>query len=189
MGDVRAFFDERAEGWNDLEPKTKEELASFLLTYLPLRKGMHVLDVACGTGVISEQLYEATEENVLAIDLSPKMIEVAKRVHGEERITFANLDFFEVEGKFDFIVCFNAYPHFPDQKAFAKKAEELLNDGGYLAILHNMSRVKLDQHHEAIAKHVSRHLLPAKEEASCFENLKEVNLVDNDEMFLVLMRK
>lgn len=186
---VRAFFDERAEGWNDLEPKTYEELLAFLKKYLPLKQGMKVLDVACGTGVVSEQLFELTGEKVEAIDLSPNMIEVAKRTHGEEHISFSCLDFMEMRGQFDFILCFNAYPHFPDQKAFANKANELLKEGGYLAILHNLSRVKLDTHHQAIASHVSRHLCSAKEEAFFFVGFDEINLIDNDEMYLILLKK
>lgn len=186
---VRAFFDERAEGWNDLEPKTYEELLSFLKSYLPLQKGMKVLDVACGTGVVSEQLFELTGETVEAIDLSPNMISVAKRTHSKEQINFSCIDFMEMTGKFDFVLCFNAYPHFPDQNAFAKKASDLVKEGGYLAILHNMSRAELDTHHQAIASHVSRHLHSAKEEASCFVDFEEVNLIDNDEMYLILLKK
>lgn len=185
---VRKFFDERAEKWNSLEPKTKEELYAFLKEHLPLKRGMKTLDVGCGTGVISEQLYELTGERVTAIDLSPTMIEVAKRTHGEEKIDFLCADFAEMTGNFDFVVCFNAYPHF-DADAFAEKANELVNEGGYLAILHNMSRKRLDMHHEAVASRVSRRLSPAAEEAKRFSAFTAEKTVDNDEMFLILLKK
>ena len=60
---------------------------SFLLSQLPI-KGKTALEIGCGTGEFSRLLAQRFER-VVAIDLSPKMIEVAQQ-HSQD---FDNIDF------------------------------------------------------------------------------------------------
>lgn len=60
---------------------------SFLLSQLPV-KGNTVLEIGCGTGEFSGLLAQRFEQ-VIALDLSPKMIEVAQ--HNSRQ--FSNIDF------------------------------------------------------------------------------------------------
>ena len=62
------------------------------LSLLPDVKGKRVLDAGCGPGVYSEILVNSGAE-VVAIDLSPNMIEIAKRTL-KDKVTFhlANLE-------------------------------------------------------------------------------------------------
>ncbi len=191
MNEIKEFFDGLADGWNAAEKRSKKEISDFVETYAGLGKGMKTLDVGCGTGIISDVLFDITNVLVTAIDLSPNMIRIAKVTHDGENIKFSAEDFYSFGGEtFDAIVCFNAYPHFLDVEKFAEKAAELLNSGGLLVVLHNMSRTKLSKHHDSVAKNVSRNLLPVEKEA---DNMKKYfaadRLMDDDDIYLMRLRK
>ena len=142
------FFNKAAINWNDM--KRSERLLE-RLEEIPIKKGDRVLDIGCGTGVISNWLYERSQRQVHAIDVSPNMIDIAINTHHVNDIKFECIDFYEMnESGYDLLVCFDAYPHFLDTRTFAKKANELLNKGGYLVILHDIGRKELDKHHERI---------------------------------------
>lgn len=191
MNEIKEFFDRLADGWNAAEKRSQKEIADFIETYAGLGNGMKTLDVGCGTGIISEALFNITNVPVTAIDLSPNMIRIAKETHDGKNINFLTEDFYTFGGEtFDAIVCFNAYPHFIDSEKFAEKAAELLNSGGLLVVLHNMSRTKLTKHHDGAAKKVSRNLLPVEKEAETMKKYFVADrLIDDDNVYLMRLRK
>ncbi|MBO4535204.1 MAG: class I SAM-dependent methyltransferase, partial [Clostridia bacterium] len=142
-----------------------------LLAGLGIRQGDRVLDVACGTGVVTALLHELTQSPVVGVDISPKMIEIARGKYADRPwASFHEGDFVEMDvGQgFDFVLIYNAYPHFEDPRALSAKIAEVLKPSGRFAILHSLSRAQLDMHH-AHCMDVSRRLLPPKEEAKYFE--------------------
>lgn len=191
MNEIKEFFDRLADGWNAAEKRSPKEIADFIETYAGLNAGMKTLDVGCGTGIISEALYNITKVPVTAIDLSSNMIRIAKETRDGKNIKFLAEDFYTFGGEtFDAIVCFNAYPHFIDSEKFAEKAAELLNSGGLLVVLHNMSRTKLTRHHDGAAKNVSRNLLPVEKEAETMKKYFVADrLIDDDNVYLMRLRK
>jgi SAM-dependent methyltransferase len=109
---------------------------SFLLAQLP-KKGNLVLDIGCGTGEFSRLLAKRFDR-VLAIDLSPKMIEVAKQNSRHyENINFQIADIlswqFPLE-KFDAIVSIATVHHLPLENLLPT-LKAALNPGGKLVIL------------------------------------------------------
>ena len=190
MDAVKEFFNERADKWNDYQTETINDLKG-LLALIPLKKGMRVLDLACGTGIISELLQSITESKVTAIDISDNMIKNAMKNHNSVDIDFKVANFYEYEDEpFDAIVCFNAYPHFLDVDGFVNKAHSLLKKEGYLVILHSIGRVCLDNHHAAFAANVSRHLKSPKDEYVSYKDKfimeKEI---DTDSKYLMILKK
>jgi len=169
-GKVQAFFDRLAPSWDSGEACTVERKRA-LLGRLDIRTGDRVLDVACGTGVMTSLIYERTHSPVLGVDISAKMVEIAReKYEGFAWATFLNADFVEIEteGKFDFVLIYNAYPHFDDPKALSAKMAKVLGPHGRFAILHSLSRAQLDMHH-AHCMDVSRSLQAPQEEAKYFE--------------------
>ena len=119
-----------------------------------------------------------SKAKVIAIDASPRMIEEARK-KGLEDCLFLNADFFEMDGGFDYIVCYNAYPHFVDRNRLKEKAFSLLTDGGKLYVLHSLGRDKLNAHHQGMDKDLCRDLLPVKEEARQYKD--RFNIIDDFE--------
>lgn len=175
------FFDELSENWDKNEISSKNERREFL-KFLDIKEGDKVLDVACGTGVISSLLQEKSKTDVVGLDISPKMIEKAReKEKNNPFIHYYVGDFitYNFNEKFDYIIVFNAYPHFLDRKAFKDKVLNVLNKNGKLAIIHNISRQQIQNHHKGSANPYSRELLAPLEEAQLF--LPEMNVLIGEE--------
>lgn len=180
---VAYFFDELAPRWDSFEKSTVADLRYFL-SPLQIKKGDKVLDIACGTGIITSLLNEKSESPVIGIDISSKMIEVAKAKYtANPQLFFETKDFYDFEETgFDWAVCFNAYPHFMDKKAFIDKLNSILAPNGCFAICHNISRHKLEVHHQGDdISPISRHLLPILEEIKDFKESFEIIYAKEDE--------
>ncbi len=176
MSKMADFFDRFASEWAN--ERLDEERVLPLLRRLNIKEGGHVLDIGCGCGIITPYLQKMSKAKVTAIDASPRMIEEAKK-KGLEDCYFLNADFYEMDGEFDYIVCYNAYPHFVDTNRFKEKAFSLLMDGGKLYVLHSLGREKLNAHHQGMDKDLYRDLLPVKEEADQYKD--RFNIIDDFE--------
>ena len=98
MDKIKKFFDDRAEDWDEYCPRNQEELA-LLLKDIDINKGDKVLDLACGTGVITSLLFDKSQTDLYAVDLSSNMIEVAKTKYPNPKIHFLDQDFLFYEEK------------------------------------------------------------------------------------------
>ena len=182
----REFFNELAPDWRKGYPVSEavfnDLFSSFILS------GATVLDVGCGTGVLSGYLAKRCRF-VDAIDLSDKMIERAKKEVCYPNISFSVADFYTFSGTYDFIFVFDAYPHFADKEAFAKQASRLLQPGGTLVIAFDESREKIDAHHHGMADGLSVGLRSPREEAEVF--LSDFSVVGSrdDDKYLLALRK
>jgi len=167
--EMKAFFDERADSWDSHEKMTQDQLKELLST-LPIKEGMKVIDLACGTGIITDILYNATKRKVLGIDLSTKMINVARNKISKDHAEFVAGDFLtsNITG-YDFIVLFNAYPHFLETDKLIDALGKCLNPKGKFAILHSLGREQLHHTHSGSVSVLSRDLLPVVQEAERFE--------------------
>ena len=188
---VKEFFDGKASNWDKLENKTQTWLNDFIIQHVPLRPHINVLDLGCGTGIISEIIYTQTNQLVKAMDLSTNMVKIAKEKHNPDHIEFVVDDFYHADvSKMDMILCFNAYPHFVDISSFVSKAYHVLNDNGLLVILHSLSRKDLLRCHQGLSTEISRNLKHADEEAKPYLNHFDVlETIDNDEMFKLILKK
>jgi len=97
------------------------------------------LDVACGTGAISEMLFELDFENVDGLDLSQDMLNVAKEKFQKYGTRFntinANMTCIPSTIKYDLVVSFydsiNYLLSLSDMDKFLKGVETSLKPGGY----------------------------------------------------------
>ena len=151
-----------------------------LLDSLKLERFPRILDIGCGKGIISDKLLKRNKGEVIAIDLSDKMIDLAKEANPNSKVKFINIDFYEFEDEkpFDMIICFDAYPHFLDVENFVEKAASLIRKDGELIIAHDIGRSALNEHHARHAMTVSRLLKDPINEAECFEKYFKVVLAN-----------
>ena len=178
MNEVKEFFDSLAPSWDRNQPD-REAVIKALIGRVGIQKGDSVLDLACGTGTITSYLHDFSNVDVLGLDLSPKMIEIAKAKYLDKPWAhFEDGDFlsWSSEMRFDVIVLYNAYPHFKDPSLLSECFAKHLKPNGRFAILHSLGRVELDEHHAHVPSEVSRSLASPKEEAKHFEKDFEIYL-------------
>ena len=103
-------------------------------------KGLRVMDVGCGGGLLSEAMAQAGA-NVVGIDLSPELLEVAK-LHAlgaglsniEYQLQTAE-DMANVHPEqFDLVTCMEMLEHVPAPEAVLDACVKLLKPGGLLVL-------------------------------------------------------
>ena len=105
------------------------------MTRKHLKAGDHVLDFACGTGITTAQLAGGVQ-SIHAVDISPKMIEVARskcESAGISNVAFDCTTLFDKRletGAYDAVLAFNILFGLPEQKKVFERFGALLKPGG-----------------------------------------------------------
>lgn len=136
-------------GWDlaahDYEPLWQAQLADAQATVLAWASpapGEHVLDVACGTGLVTLAAARAVGPHgqVLGIDLSGQMVDAAGRRAREQQlsnVSFARMDA-EVlalaDASFDVALCALGLMYMPDPEQALREMRRVLRPGGRLGL-------------------------------------------------------
>ncbi len=183
--DIAEFFD-RCAPWWDADMIRHENIISAILDNGGIREGIHVLDVACGTGVLFPDYLKRGVASVTGIDISSEMAKIAASKFPEVNVICGDVETTEFDRQFDAIMVYNAFPHFPDPARLISVLAKLLKPGGRLSVAHGMSRAALTDHHAGRASKVSIDLLHEKDLAALFEPYFEVEvIISNDRMYQV----
>lgn len=182
------FFDRCAPGWDSGMIKSDAIIGAILDNAL-VGPGQDVLDVACGTGVMFPYYLERQVASVTGIDISPEMAKIATEKFADQprvNVLCADVEETEFDKKFDRIVVYNAFPHFPDPKKLIRVLAGLLKEGGRLTIAHGMSREAIDGHHSGEASPISVGLMEAESLKRLFAPYFQVEVViDSPRMYQV----
>ena len=192
------FFDSIAakwDEWHDLEDLTRKLDA--VLEEFGINEGESVLDVGCGTGNLTISLLRrlGPTGRIVAIDISNKMIERARKKVGDARVTWllSSADHLSMEdGTIDRVICFSVWPHFRDHEAAARDLRRVLRPGGYLHILHLIGRSKVNRIHAEAHPSVRHDRLASACETA--ELLKRngfiaISMTDDELRYMVTARK
>ena len=185
--EVIEFFDRLAPDW-DAGMVRNEAVIAYIMDAAGVVPGAKALDVACGTGVLIPDYLSRGVEHVTAVDISPRMVEIARSKFGQnDRVTILCDDAQEASfGAFDCILVYNAFPHFSEPPKLLKTLSRQLRPGGRLTVAHGMSRERINDHHRGGASRVSYGLMPAEDLAALFGPFLAVDQVISDEsMYLV----
>lgn len=177
---VAAFFD-RCAPWWDVDMIRNEDVIRKILDNGGIREGIHVLDVACGTGVLFPDYLERGVASVTGVDISPEMVKVASEKFPQVQVICADVEELDLERQFDAVMVYNAFPHFPDPARLIRTLAGLVVPGGRLSIAHGMSRAALSAHHAGRASDVSIELLHEKELAELMAPYFWVDTVISDD--------
>lgn len=186
--DVVAFFDRCAPSW-DAEMIKNDVVIGKILDNAEVSQGQDILDVACGTGVMFPYYLERKAASVTGIDISPEMAKIAAGKFADTQnvqVICGDVEETAFDRKFDRIVVYNAFPHFPNPQRLIKILASLLKDGGRLTIAHGASREAIDGHHSGAASKVSNGLMSADSLKALFDPYFEVEVViSNSQMYQV----
>ena len=137
--ELAKFASRAVEWWDPRGPfRTLHDINTLRLDFIAARvslAGSRVLDVGCGGGLLAEGL--ATRgANVVAIDMAPENIEVARR-HAETsalsidyRCVAAESLAVEAPGEFDVVTCLEMLEHVPDPASIVSACAAALRRGG-----------------------------------------------------------
>lgn len=109
-----------------------------LFEFANIQPGQKIIDVACGTGLMSFRAAEATgsKGSVLGTDISDKMIEIADNLAKENQtgnITFERMDAEELkitDEEFDIAICALGLMYAPNPVTALKEMYRVLKKGG-----------------------------------------------------------
>ena len=177
---IAAFFDNCAPWWDD-DMIRNEEVISKILDNGGIREGVHVLDVACGTGVLFPDYLKRDAASVTGIDISPEMVKIAAQKHPQVRVICGDVEEVTFDRLFDCVMVYNAFPHFPDPERLIRNLAGLVQPGGRLSVAHGMSRAALLDHHAGRASSVSIDLIHESELERIFCQWFDVDVVISDD--------
>lgn len=177
--DVIEFFDRCAPSW-DADMIKNDVIIEKILDNAEVEAGMDILDVACGTGVMFPYYLQRGAASVTGIDISPEMAKIAGEKFADQpavQVVCGDVEETGFDRKFDVIVVYNAFPHFPNPQQLIRRLASQLKDGGRLTIAHGASRESIDNHHKGSASKVSNGLMSADSLKALFDPYFDVEVV------------
>lgn len=137
MSMTQQSFGSTAENYQHLfVPTIGAPMAEDLVPIAALRRGERVLDVACGTGVVTRMAAAAVGQSgsVAGLDIAPAMLKVARESTPDELgIQWCEADAEALpfaDGTFDVVLCQMGLQFFPDPLGALREMRRVLAPGG-----------------------------------------------------------
>ena len=177
--DIINFFNNLADGW-DAEQIPKDAIIEKILDNGGVEENKAVLDIACGTGTLFPFYFKRNVASVVGIDISPEMVKIAKGKFPEIEIICGDAEEYDFDKKFDVIMIYNAFPHFPNPQKLIKNLSQHLKDNGRISIAHSMSRAEIQSRHQKRAAKVSLELPTAEVLAEMLRPYFNIDVIISD---------
>lgn len=187
--EIKDFFDRLAPDW-DNEPVSEKKIIDAILDNGKIVQNADVLDVGCGTGVLFPYYFERNVKSLTAVDISPKMAEIARAKFPDANVICGDAESIAFTNQFDAVMIHNAFPHFPNPDALIENLNEALKVGGTFSVAHSMSKEALDKVHLHSAKKVSLPLPEIEVLAKMLEKHFNIDIIiSNKKMYQVVGTK
>lgn len=180
-----AYFDHIAPQWDTLAPHDDRKIRC--LVTLGITPGARILDVGCGTGILTPVLLETNPSYLLGIDLSPGMIQQAKQKYGNLPVEFLTGDVMDLNqaDSFDCAMLYDTFPQFENRGSLIRQMNYLLAPKGRLMICSGFNRHVVNAPYKGGAA-VSIPLPAAKTLASTLDKYFEVDtVIDSPSLYAV----
>ena len=162
MVDLKATFGGSIPEYYDryLGPAVFDAFAADLAQRLPPKPPGAVLEIACGTGLVTRRLRDRLDPSVrlVATDLSSAMLDYARARLGDEGIEWREADAARLpfgDREFGTVVCALGFMFVPDKGMAFREAARVLVDGGTL-LFNVWDRIEENVHNVAFANVMER---------------------------------
>lgn len=190
------FFDSLAAEWDLMFTAEDLERLGHLVDKLGVRKGMHVLDLGCGTGILFDMLRRMVTDkgSVTGVDFSYQMAQQAHRNFPFSNVNVVDADAVNLpfaDSSFDMAVAFSAFPHFSDQQKAIDETHRVLKDRAQFYIIHLISSKELNQIHHRIGGVVEHDKIPPEDRLRDMLNTSkftDVSIEDHPGLYLAIAR-
>ena len=123
----------------EMVPAIFARWAPVLIELALVERGQAVLDVACGTGVVTRLLVDRVGAGgrVVGLDLNPAMLLAARANSKSPQIEWLEASALSIpmpDSAFDAVVCQQGLQFFPDKTAALREMRRVLRPGGRLAL-------------------------------------------------------
>ena len=135
--------------WNEIAPRYHRRWASTyagpfqstqkLVSLADIKKNDHVLDIACGTGIVTKKISGkiGSKGRVVSFDISNNALKIAKKFNSTQKnveFILADAETKFLTNQFDVVTCQYALFFFPNSKKALSNAKKLLKKDGTLAV-------------------------------------------------------
>lgn len=186
--EIIRFFNERAADW-DAGMVRSDAKINAILDAADVGKNKAILDVACGTGVLFQDYLNRGVARVTGVDIAPEMARIAATKLRDPRVEVlcGDVETICLPRKYDCVVVYNAFPHFPEPARLLKRLAGCLKPGGRVTVAHGMSLRALAAHHSGAAQPVSRTMLTPEEMRPLMEaaGLTVDVMISDEEKYIV----
>lgn len=197
----KEIFNNLAYDWDKMNILDVKQINSIndVLDDSSIQNNDYILDVGCGTGILIPYLLDriSDEGKVIGIDVSERMIEIAKNKYNDNRLYFIVNDIFHYDFKdlsFNKIFVFSTFPHLDEKDKILNRFYKILNKDGLLIIFHLAGSSHINFFH----KNKVQNSILKKDYLPCINELRniidderwiEVSMVDKDDLYLIKLKK
>lgn len=167
-----AYFDENVTAlWAAAEYGSEEKSKlDRLFRHTGSLRGYKILEPGCGTGRLTEILSEHAGHSgsVVALDISPGMVEEARRrTSGRKNVEIhlCPVEDFPMENKsYDLVMCHQVFPHFENREKVLRRLYRALKEEGRLIVIHFIRFEEINDLHRKAGTAVGRDMMPDNHE-------------------------
>jgi ubiquinone/menaquinone biosynthesis C-methylase UbiE len=164
MDHRKIFFDSVASNWDkDYVDKDRRKDLDFLIAKFGINRTDKVLDLGCGTGIITREILEIVKQDgkIIGCDFSLSMLSNSSL----NKRNFVCCDVYNLPFKdsyFDKVIFFSCFPHFDRRETVIKETERVLKKRGMVFVCHLLSSRQIEEVHSCTDVSVSKDTMPSE---------------------------
>lgn len=194
----REYFDAHAKQWDTFcNPTFIRPGLSAYVKSLALKGNETILDLGCGTGILSSVVLDHLNEDgrLHAVDFSPAMLAEAQAKLPDTRLQWHLADAARLplqDESVSLALCFSSWAHFTQQHTVIKELHRVLQPGGSLHIFHLQSKERINEIHMNANAAISHDLLPPASELAeriAANGLHPELVIDSAEQYIIRAKK